>query len=393
MAANMSEIDPRIDPRIVAIFGPPPEDLDLDESVVTLYNVLTSVILGIAVLVVGLRFYARNMKSANLEMDDWAVLLSVICASSTVVMTILSGGYGSGSHIWSIDLPTVVHVFKIVYAEPFIYALAVTSVKISILLLYRRLFPFGIDKNRVYNFLFSIACFLTGVYPFILWITMAFACKPVSHFWNQYTGSKGQCIDVKLFFLVLGIMNMVNDIVILSVPIPRIWALKMNHRTKISVVCIMLLGSFVCIASIARIYYLWLFFQKIDTTWSMGPSFAWSSLEPSVAIISACLPTLAPLFRLNRMGSTSRSTPSNNNELSHAASKRFQLFSGNRNNGTELQSEDDELELTYNVGRGGSSEHTAWGDKSISNAEQGIVVQTQVSVTRHDRKCPGSSTS
>jgi hypothetical protein len=130
-----------------------------------------------------------------------------------------------------------------VYAEPFVYALAVTSVKISILLLYRRLFPLGINKSRAYTIMFYIASFLTTVYPFILWITMAFACKPVSFFWTQYLGTEGTCIEVKLFFLVLGIMNMMNDIIILSVPIPRIWTLQMNNKTKVSVICIMLLGS------------------------------------------------------------------------------------------------------------------------------------------------------
>ncbi|KAM0201597.1 hypothetical protein ACHAPI_001642 [Fusarium lateritium] len=344
-----------VDPNIVAIFGPPPKGLDLGHNVILLYNVVTCVVLGVAVAVVGLRFYVRNMKSANIEMDDWAVLLSLFCSGATVAMTILAGAHGSGAHVWSINLPTLVNVFKIVYAEPFVYALAVTSVKISILLLYRRLFPLGIHNNRVYTLMFWTAAFLTSVYPFILWITMAFACRPVSHFWNQYLGAPGKCIDVKLFFLVLGIMNMVNDIIILTVPIPRIWTLKMNNKTKVSVICIMLLGSFVCVASIARIFYLWGFFQNLDATWWMGPSFAWSSLEPSVAVISACLPTLAPLFRINRIGSTSRGTPSGGNELSKSGSKHFQLFSVNRTKGTGFQSEDDEVELTYDVGRGGAN--------------------------------------
>ncbi|KAM0334941.1 hypothetical protein ACHAPQ_004706, partial [Fusarium lateritium] len=398
-----------VDPNILAIFGPPPKGLDLGHNVILLYNVVTCVVLGVAVAVVGLRFYVRNMKSANIEMDDWAVLLSLFCSGATVAMTILAGAHGSGAHVWSINLPTLVNVFKvsllpslyfpfakdhnpqIVYAEPFVYALAVTSVKISILLLYRRLFPLGIHNNRVYTLMFWTAAFLTSVYPFILWITMAFACRPVSHFWNQYLGAPGKCIDVKLFFLVLGIMNMVNDIIILTVPIPRIWTLKMNNKTKVSVICVMLLGSFVCVASIARIFYLWGFFQNLDATWWMGPSFAWSSLEPSVAVISACLPTLAPLFRINRIGSTSRGTPSGGNELSKSGSKHFQLFSVNRTKGTGFQSEDDEVELTYDVGRGGASEPSAWVGKGDSSAEQGIVVQTQVSVTHHNRKAPSNS--
>lgn len=94
-----------VDPNIVAIFGPPPKGMDLEKNVITTYNVVVCVVLGISVTVVALRFYVRNMKSANIEMDDWAVLVSLvsafteivglfadamqICASATVAMTIL----------------------------------------------------------------------------------------------------------------------------------------------------------------------------------------------------------------------------------------------------------------------------------------------------------------
>ncbi|KAF4980833.1 hypothetical protein FZEAL_3249 [Fusarium zealandicum] len=375
-----------VDPKVVKIFGPPPEGLDLQNNVITTYNVVVCLVLGIAIAVVGLRFYVRNMKSVQVEMDDWAVLISLFCSGATVAMTILAGAHGSGAHVWSNKLMTLITVFKIVYAEPFVYALAVTSVKVSILLLYRRPFPLGIDKNRLYTISFWIASFLTTVYPFVLWITMACACSPVSHFWNQYLGSTGTCIDVKLFFLVLGIMNMMNDIIILTVPIPRIWTLHMTNKTKISIIGIMLLGSFVCVASIARIYYLWGFFQNLDSIWWMGPSFAWSSLEPSVAVISACLPTLAPLFRINRIGSTSRGTPSGKNELSKSGSRHFQLFSSNRTQGNEFHSDDDEVELTYNVGSGDAGEPSIWRGKGSPDTEQGIIVQTRVSVTRYNRK-------
>ena len=36
----------------------------------------------------------------------------------------------------------------------------------------------------------------------------------------------------------------------------------------------------------------------VDVTWLMGPVFIWSTIEPSVAVVCACLPHLAPLARL-----------------------------------------------------------------------------------------------
>lgn len=47
-----------------------------------------------------------------------------------------------------------------------------------------------------------------------------------------------------------------------------------------------------------RIHYLSLFMSTVDVTWLMGPVFIWSTIEPSVAVVCACLPHLAPLVRL-----------------------------------------------------------------------------------------------
>lgn len=57
----------------------------------------------------------------------------------------------------------------------------------------------------------------------------------------------------------------------------------------------------VCVASAVRIYVLYQFTQARDITWMMGPLFIWSSIEPSVAIVCACLPHLGPLVRLTRI--------------------------------------------------------------------------------------------
>ncbi|OLN97009.1 hypothetical protein CCHL11_02256 [Colletotrichum chlorophyti] len=316
-----------VDPSIAGIFGDVPPGTDLKQQLIVPYNIAVCVALGLAASSVALRFYVRSFKGAKLWYDDYAILASVI-----------------------------------VYAEPYVYATAVTSTKVSILLLYRRLFHSKAGLGRLYSAMFWTATFLTTVYPFILWITMALACRPVSYYWTQYLGANGRCINVSLFFLLLGIVNMFNDIVILLVPVPRIWELQMNKRTKTSIIGIMLLGSFVCVASIVRIYYLNGLFQNTDVTWWMGPSFAWSSLEPCVAVISACLPTYAPLFRMGRTKSSQNSpypqpgersggisgtggARSNYKETSHHARSGGGGFGLSRSNAGHTKLEDDEFEL------------------------------------------------
>lgn len=52
----------------------------------------------------------------------------------------------------------------------------------------------------------------------------------------------------------------------------------------------------VCIASLIRIRVIVELTQTTDISWAKSNVFIWSSVEPSVGIISGCLPTLRPLL-------------------------------------------------------------------------------------------------
>lgn len=60
----------------------------------------------------------------------------------------------------------------------------------------------------------------------------------------------------------------------------------------------MLSPSSVTVASVVRIYYLTFLNTDLDVTWIMGDVFVWSTIEPAVAILCACLPTLNPILQL-----------------------------------------------------------------------------------------------
>ncbi|OKL56975.1 hypothetical protein UA08_07782 [Talaromyces atroroseus] len=130
--------------------------------------------------------------------------------------------------------------------------------------------------------------FLAMAYPLIIWVTMANACRPLSYYWNQFAGTEGVCINTNRFFLALRIINMIADVIGLAIPFPRIVKLQMATSSKVAVVCI---------ASVIRITSFSKFESALDITHEMGPVFIWSTIEPSIAIVCACLPHLAPLAK------------------------------------------------------------------------------------------------
>lgn len=102
----------------------------------------------------------------------------------------------------------------------------------------------------------------------------------------------------------MAITNMTLDILILAIPIPSVLHLHLPLMQKLAVVVTFLLGSFVCFASLYRLMTIIWFADSVDMSWTKSDVFIWSLVEPSVGIISACLPSLRPLLTrgLERVG-------------------------------------------------------------------------------------------
>lgn len=130
-------------------------------------------------------------------------------------------------------------VIQILHSYTFVYAAACASTKVSILCFYIRIFT-PLDRYSRYAIAFGF--FLTISYPIVVWVTMGNCCRPISFYWNQFIGAKGTCIDVNTFFLALGIVNMLNDFIVLLIPIPRILKLQMTNRKKLAISAIMAVG-------------------------------------------------------------------------------------------------------------------------------------------------------
>ena len=87
-----------------------------------------------------------------------------------------------------------------------------------------------------------------------------------------------------------------TDFLLALLPVPFVWQLQLNGRTKITLVCILALGLFAGVAAIIKSEK-----QKtalidpdpyIDDTFTM-----WRFIEYDVGIIVASLPSLKPLFK------------------------------------------------------------------------------------------------
>ena len=68
----------------------------------------------------------------------------------------------------------------------FIYAWSVCAIKFSILALYRRIFGM--------SYLGWFCVFLTTGYLIATHIVLLLYSRPISHYWNKWYGSQGECL-------------------------------------------------------------------------------------------------------------------------------------------------------------------------------------------------------
>lgn len=134
-----------------------------------------------------------------------------------------------------------------------LYIISLCNIKISILFFYDRIF--GAPKPTFRYVLLAMGCFViaygvAGVLGSIL------QCVPTSsNSWKPYSNSTSLCIHYSLVF-IMGVVNVVTDVGILSLPIPLVWSLRMSKSRRWQVVAVFSLGGLVCIMSIIRLHFL-----------------------------------------------------------------------------------------------------------------------------------------
>ncbi|KAF4445620.1 hypothetical protein F53441_10684 [Fusarium austroafricanum] len=348
-----------VDPFVLAIFGPPPEGLDLSANVQGKNAAVVLTLLFISAFFLAGRIVIRTQQVYGLSGDDYAILVSwvFVCATAALVVVVQASQSGAGRHVWALKIDDLVEVTKLVYVYSFFFAAAVFTTKVSILLFYRRVFSRGGLSFRI-AFWFTVA--LVVAYPVIFIFTMGFCCTPVSHYWTQFKGTKGSCIDVGRFFTVLAIVNLLTNVMVLLIPVPEVLKLQMSKQKKGAVFAILGLGGLVCIASAVRVYYLDEFSRAPDKTWAMGTVAIWSSVEPSMGIVSACLPSFNAFVRYVRHRGSS-------------GDRRSSYHASNAGKGNRLRF-DDEIALRSQAVGGGGSTHSREGSERAGQ----IYVKTDV---------------
>ncbi|CAD6575386.1 MAG: hypothetical protein ASARMPREDX12_007248 [Alectoria sarmentosa] len=218
-------------------------------------------------------------------------------------------------------------------------------------------------------------------------LTIIFQCRPIHYAWDRVDERiQGHCLDTYGFFMSSGSVDVSLNFLIFVLPIPLLWRLRTTRKQQIVLTALFTLAGFVVIVSIVWVVVLSKLGRQqdvIDVTWNYVDAGIWSILEPNIAVICACIPSLRPL--VNVVGQGFANAPS----ISGTSSRRmWESGKGRPNDGTfsQLDEPDDLRPLGHDVSvRGGKVDGSQPDVEAMELPEQGIKVQTEVILSTSDR--------
>ncbi|GKT42882.1 satratoxin biosynthesis SC1 cluster protein 4 [Colletotrichum spaethianum] len=232
---------------------------------------------------VALRCFSRWKTTHRLWWDDWAAVFATILLAGLAGIEIASADLGFGTHYWNVELASGTKLIQLFYVVQMLYILIQVFAKISILLFFSRIFPARWFQLTVRYFI--VFLLLHGL---IFLLVIIFQCTPISSTWDRSNPNR-KCLNVTAIGYAGAVFSIIEDLVILVLPIPELVKLQLNIRKKIALGFMFSLGSL--------LKYLVMFSSTFDTTWDNVDIVIWSIVEEFCAILCASLPALRPLLQ------------------------------------------------------------------------------------------------
>ncbi|CAK3994516.1 Hypothetical predicted protein [Lecanosticta acicola] len=239
----------------------------------------------------------------DLSWDDWTIFIVAAIAVGMGAIIHYDTRHGLGQNIWNVDIDTVTHLLFYIYIGGFFYLPVTCGAKISILLLYVRIFDSAAsERHRFRNICWALIALITATTLGCI-VSWVLECEPLNLIWTRWTYSptesyKGHCANAEIQVYTFAALNMVYDLVVFCLPIHRVLKMRsQSTRRKVTIILTFLVGLFVTTCSAVRLQYLVNFGTPKDPTFQYAHMCMVSMFECYFGIICACMPLIAGSVR------------------------------------------------------------------------------------------------
>ncbi|KAF2275265.1 uncharacterized protein EI97DRAFT_494860 [Westerdykella ornata] len=250
---------------------------------------------------VALRLVAKSI-SSGIDYSEYCILAALFfnTALHTCCLLLVTHG-GFGLHVVDIFArfgpETVTFFFKGIMAFALLWNATICFSKLSVLLMYTALIPVPamVKWARAIAALIIAWCLADVMAGFLI-------CRPLARNWDMTI--PGKCGSQPKFYFAMGLINIITDIVLIILPMPFLYNLRMATKKKLLAASLLSIGIMTWIITIYRQVVL-PSLNFADMTHEGVLATLLSGLEPSIAIVLACLPLLRPL-----LGRSNKNKPS-----------------------------------------------------------------------------------
>lgn len=135
---------------------------------------------------------------------------------------------GVGYHAKDLSTKAIENISMWLLITEVIYIWNLCWTKISLLMLYYRIFRFPFFKKQVV----AVGAFVVA-WAITITFLFTFICVPVQKLWKP--DLPGRCVSELGVWLANASSTMLSDIAILLLPIPQVWTLRLKKAEKIGV--------------------------------------------------------------------------------------------------------------------------------------------------------------
>ncbi|KAI5804631.1 hypothetical protein DFH27DRAFT_384643 [Peziza echinospora] len=239
---------------------------------------------GLTLAVVGARIYTRLAVVRCFGADDWAMAAAAV--AMTALHALVAVGvreYGLGTPKELADPASAAGLMQVLFSVPPVMCACQALMRVSLILTTLR-FARGVASRgycrAIYGCL-ALAVLSTATDLTLLGLNCALERGRV-------------CIRNVHVYMAPMVINIVMNVLVLGLPMPFLWQLRIRRRRKFALMAVFALGSTACIAGVLKM----LAMEKAHATgniWS-GPPHLWSLMEIDIGILCGSLPPLKSLY-------------------------------------------------------------------------------------------------
>jgi hypothetical protein len=263
---------------------------------------LLAIILGsIGLVVVGTRLYARIYITKAVGIDDILIVGALIFGIATSILVIIGNTtYYSGYHVWDIPFGSAVGHRLNVWICQLCFMIALSCVKVSVLLFYRRL-SVSCTKTFLIATWVGIAYNVAFLCGFML--ALVLACRPLQAYWLSFDlvwpqNNDYKCGSERVAQPLVCLLSVIGDFYSAILPMTLVSRLAMPKTQKRALYALFGLAFLVVVAGVIRAVYLYRVVNvTYDFTWTLWKVWLLGEIELWFGVYVASAPALKPYFK------------------------------------------------------------------------------------------------